>query len=52
MACGCTKGSAATPKKYIYVDPVNGTQTTYNTEYEAQAAVIRGGGSYRVEDAA
>lgn len=52
MACGCTKGTAATPKVYIYVNPTTGTQTTYRTEYEAQAAVIRGGGSYRIEDAA
>ena len=42
MGCNCGKrGTAAV--KYVYTSPT-GKQTTYNTEVEAKAAMIRGGG--------
>lgn len=45
MACACQGNQAA--KTYVYTAP-NGSTKTYKTEVEARAAVIRGGGSYRV----
>ena len=44
---GCNCGTKAATKKYVYTAP-NGSTKTFNTEVEARAAVIRGGGSYRV----
>jgi hypothetical protein len=45
---GCACGGTKTAKvDYVYVNPSTGQQTTYHSEIEARAAVIRnGGGSY------
>lgn len=46
--CNCGK-KASVSYTYIHVSSV-GKQTSYRTEIEARAAVIREGGSYRVEE--
>lgn len=50
MACGSCGGSgpANVNYDYIHVDP-KGQQVVYTNEYEARAAVIREGGSWRAE---
>lgn len=49
MPCNCG-GNKNASKNYVYVDG-NGRQWSYNTEIEARAAQVRGGGagSIRVE---
>ena len=42
MACGCTKRNGA--KEYVYTAPDN-KKTTFRTEVEAKAAVVRQGGT-------
>lgn len=45
MACNCGGGQVA-KFSYVFIAPT-GAKTTYNTEIEARAAVIRaGGGTY------
>ena len=41
MPCNCGKKSG--PTQYVYTSPT-GKTVTYNSEVEAKAAVIRGGG--------
>ena len=48
MGCNCG-GSRAKTYTYIHVS-ATGRQTSYRTEIEAKAAVIREGGSYRAEE--
>ena len=50
MGCGCggTSKQANVTYDYIHVDPT-GQQHTYTNEYEARAAVLREGGSWRAE---
>jgi hypothetical protein len=44
MGCNCG-GSKSTQDKFRYTAP-NGSVTVYKTEIEAQAQVVRNGGSY------
>ena len=48
MACGCSGKAANVTYVYIHVDPT-GQQHSYTNEYEARAAVLREGGSWRAE---
>lgn len=48
MGCGCGKGSAAAQFSYIYVSP-KGETTTYKSQFEARARVLREGGTWRKE---
>lgn len=50
MGCGCggTSKQANVTYDYIHVD-TTGQQHTYTNEYEARAAVLREGGSWRAE---
>lgn len=45
MGCGCTPAQSI-EHVYIHTKP-NGEEVTYNSEYEAKAAVLRGGGNWR-----
>lgn len=44
MACNCKKSPAAA--KFVYTAP-NGVSKTYTSEVQAQAARIKGGGTYK-----
>lgn len=50
MGCGCGGSSkeANVTYTYIHVDP-SGQQHSYTNEYEARAAVLREGGTWRAE---
>lgn len=43
---GCNCGGRKAAKTYVYTAP-SGQQTTYRTEIEARAAVMRNGGTYQ-----
>jgi len=43
MGCNCGKKANGTKQSFVYTSPT-GKQTTYSTEIEAKAAMIRGGG--------
>lgn len=46
MACGCSKrGTGGTEFKYVYKD-AKGQQTTYDSQFEARARVLREGGTW------
>lgn len=46
MGCGCTSNPGAVEYDYVHTNP-SGESTTYRTEYEARAAVLREGGNWR-----
>lgn len=45
MGCGCGGTSSDVTYTYLHTRP-NGEQTSYKSEYEAKAAVLREGGNY------
>lgn len=47
MPCNCGKKAVT---KFVYVAP-NGAKTTYETEVQAKAAMIRAGGTGQVQPA-
>jgi hypothetical protein len=45
MGCGCSQNPAAEVWDYVHTN-TRGEQTTYPSQYEAQAAVLRDGGNW------
>lgn len=45
MGCGCSQNPAAQTYDYIHTNP-RGEQTTYPSQYEAEAAKLREGGNW------
>lgn len=46
---GCNCGGAKSGATWVYTHPVTGAKTTYTSEVQARAAVIRNGGGTVVQ---